>query len=172
MVSSILLLIIACGCFSVKPSSTKSGKKYFETFYVGDEGTQYFIKPISFKSEKSNEDAVLDFTFRYKSEIKDSAIVNFSIKSALIYKSIDSLKISNKNMEVKSDKIKLIFNEKKSSFISRFSTKLSVKEVKDLFNNNEWVLVLYSRSQTEKFSPHRKATKAISVLSDKVFILM
>src|SRR5690606_36572025 len=38
--------LLLCSCVSVKPSTTKSGKKYFETFYV-ENGTQYFIKPLA-----------------------------------------------------------------------------------------------------------------------------
>ncbi len=116
---------------------------------------------------------VADFTFRYKNEIKDSALVNLSIKSALIYKTIVSLKITNKTMEIKSNKIELLFNEKiNSGFVSRFTTKFSLKEIKELFKNNEWEFIIDNQSQTVKYRSHRKANRAISMLRDKVFILM
>ncbi len=161
------------GCLSIKPSSTKSEKNYFETFFVGEAGTQYYIKPILFKAEKSNEDLVLDITFRYRNEIKDSAIVNFSIKSSTIYKTIDSLKLSNNNQKIESEQIVLLFNEKsKTGFISRHSTKFSLKETKEMFNNDAWEIIIYNKNKITKYKPNRKTIRAINAVRDKVFILM
>jgi hypothetical protein len=172
-VSFILISLTFSGCLSIKPSTTKSGKNYFETFFVGEEGTQYFIKPILFKDEKSNEDLILDITFRYRNEIKDSAIVNISIKSSIIYKTIDSLKLSNKIIEIKSNKIELLFNEKnKTGFTSRYSTKFSLKEIKEMFNNDAWEVIIYNQNKISKYKPHRKTIKAISTVRDRVFVLM
>ncbi len=169
----LLLPLMFYSCFSIKPTATKSGKKHFETFYVGDEGIQYFIKPFLFQAEKPNESLALDFTFRYKNEVKDSATVNFSIKSTSINKNIDSLKLSSKNVEIKSDKINLLFNEKnKSDFISRFTTKLSLKEVKELFNESEWKIIIYNQDQSIKYKPHRKTIRVIQRLDNEIFILM
>ncbi|MEN8965436.1 MAG: hypothetical protein ABF250_05560 [Polaribacter sp.] len=171
--SIILFLFMFSGCLSIKPSATKSGKNYFETFYAGKEGTQYFIKPIIFKDEKSNEDLILDITFRYRNEIKDSAIVNISIKSSIVYKTIDSLKLSNKDIEIKSDKVELLFNEKnKTGFTSRYSTMFSLKEIKEMFNNDEWKIIIYKQNKTTTYKPHRKTIRAINTVRDKVFILM
>lgn len=171
--SIILLLFMFSGCLSIKPSATKSGKKYFETFYVGEEGTQYFIKPILFKDEKSKEDLILDITFRYKNKIKDSAIVNFSIKSKVIYKTIDSLKLLNKDIEIKSDNILLLFNEKnKIGFISRYSTKFSLKEIKEMFTNDTWEIIMYNQNKKKKYEPHIKTIRAINAVRENVFVLM
>lgn len=173
LVSFILLLLMFSGCLSIKPSTTKSGKNYFDTFYVGEEGVQYFIKPVLFKDEKSNEDLILDITFRYRNEIKDSAVVNFSIKSSIIYKTIDSLKISNKDIEIKSDKVELLFNEKnKTGFTSRYSTKFSLKEIKEMFNNGAWEMTIYNQNQITRYEPQRKTISAINAVRDNIFVLM
>lgn len=169
----ILILLIFSGCLSIKPSTSKSGKNYFETFFVGEEGTQYFIKPILFKDEKSNEDLILDITFRYRNEIKDSAIVNISIKSSIIYKTIDSLKLSNKDIQIKSSELKLLFNEKnKKEFTSRYSTKFSLNKIKEMFSNDAWEIIIYNQRKIITYKPHRKTTKAINAVKDKVFVLM
>lgn len=169
----ILLLLIFSSCLSIKPSTIKSGKNYFETFYVGKEGTQYFIRPILFKDEKSNEDLVLDITFRYRNEIKDSAIVNFSIKSSMTYNTIDSLKLSNKAFTIKSDKVELLFNEKnKTGFTSRYSTKFSLKGIKEMFTNDAWEVNIYNQNKITTFKPNKKTFKAINTVRDKVFVLM
>lgn len=168
-----LILILLNSCLPIKPSAFKSGKNYFETFFVGEEGTQYFIKPVLFKNEKSNEDLILDITFRYKNEIKDSAILNFSIKSSLLYKTIESLKISNEKCEIENDQLVLLFNEKnKSGFTSRFSTKFSLKEIKNIFNNDDWLITIYEQNKINTYKPKRKTTKAINLVRDNVFILM
>lgn len=173
-----ILLIISLSfllnsCLSIKPSTTKSGKNYFETFYVGKDGVQYFIKPLLFENIESKEDMVVDITFRYKDEIRDSAIVNFSIKSSAIYKNIDSLKVSSKDFKIRNNNVSLLFNEKtKKGFTSRFTTKIALKEIKFLFNENEWNFILYNSTQKNRFKPHRRASKAISTIRDKVFILM
>lgn len=172
-VSLILISIICSGCLSIKPTSTKSGKKYFETFFVGEEGTQYFIRPILFKDEKSNEDLFLDITFRYKNEIKDSATINFSIKSSTIYKTIDSLKLSNKYNKTESDKIVLLFNEKnKAEFTSRYSTKFSLKEIKEMFNDDAWEMIIYNEKKITSYKPHKKSIRTINAVKDRVFVLM
>lgn len=172
-VSFILLLLMFCGCLSIKPSTTKSGKNYFETFFVGDEGTQYFIKPILFIDEKSNENLILDITLRYRNEIKDSAIVNFSVKSSIIYKTIDSLKLSNKDIKIESDQLVLLFHEKsKTGFTSRYSTRFSLKEIKEMFNNDAWEMIIYNQNKITKYKPHRKTIKAINKIRDRVFVLM
>jgi hypothetical protein len=169
----ILLSLIFSACLSIKPSTTKSGKNYFETFYVGEEGTQYFIKPILFKDEKLNEDFILDITFRYKNEIKDSATVNFSINSVSIYKTIDSLKLSNKDIKVKSEQVARLFSEKSNSgFTSRYSTKFSLNEIKEMFNNDGWEMIIYNQNKITRYKPHRNTSRAIKAIRDRVFVLM
>jgi hypothetical protein len=172
-ISFILISLIFSGCLSIKPSTTKTGKNYFETFYVGEEGTQYFIKPILFKEETSNEDLMLDITFRYRNEIKDSAIVNFTIKSLILYKTIDSLKLSNKDIKIESDQLVLLFNEKsKTAFTSRYSTKFSLKEIKEIFNNDAWKMIIYNQNKIATYKPPNKTIRTINTIRDRVFVLL
>ena len=172
-VSLILITLTLSGCLSIKPSTSKSGKNYFETFFVGEEGTQYFIKPILFKDEKSNEELILDITFRYRNEIKDSATVNFIVKSPIIYKTIDSLKISNKDNKVGSEQLDLLFNEKnKRGFTSRYSTRFDLNELKEIFYDDVWEIIIYNENEMIIYKPDRKTIKAINAVRDRVFVLM
>ncbi|WP_154859427.1 hypothetical protein [Cyclobacterium xiamenense] len=169
----IVLSVMCNGCSSIVPPTTNSGKKYFETFYIGKEGTQNFIKPILFKDERSNEELILDMTFRYRNAIKDSAIVNFSIKSATLYKTIDSLKIANEVIQAKSSELELLFNEKnKKGFTSRYSTKASLQEIKEIYSNNTWEITIYFKNQITRYKPQRKTMRAIDAVRDNVFIVM
>lgn len=171
---SILSLLLS-GCLSIKPSSSKSGKNYFETFFVGSEGTQYFINPLKFINKSNNEVISLDITFRYRDEIKikDSAVINFSIESMSIFKAMENIKLSGKDIQINSKEVKLLFNEKKkNNFISRFSTKLSLIDIKRLFSGNNWEVNISDGKQISVFSPTKNSIRAFSIVNDKVFILM
>lgn len=173
ILSFLLILILSTACLSIKPATTKSGKNYFETFFVGEEGTQYFIKPIVFTSGESKEDVFLDFTLRFKDVIKDSATLKFSIESSAMYRSIDSVKIFNDDDTVVSNQIVLLFNEKnKSGFTSRHSTKLSLNELKTLFDNDAWQVLIYHQMEIRSYQPHRRTVRAIHSVRDRVFVLM
>ena len=174
IISSVFLLcFLFTGCLSVKPVTTKSGKNYFETFYVGEEGTQYFIKPLLFKNNGAKEYLIVDITFRYKNEIKDSAIVNFSIKSPIIYKSIDSLVFSNTMIDIGCKKVEHLYSEKTSkSFVSRFTTRIALNEIMKMFNSSKWVFIIYNKNQTILYKPPRRTEKAINIMKDRIFILI
>ena len=170
----VTLLIIFSSCMSIKPGATKSAKKYYETFYVGEEGTQYFIKPLTFNKEDSNEKLLLDITFRYKKVVKDSSKLNFSIISGQqLIKSIDSLKISNDHDDILSKDIGLLFNEKENDeFLSRFTTQIPLENTHQLFKNNNWKFTIYSEKNKLNFNPTNRTQKAIKALSNDVFSIM
>lgn len=161
------------GCLSIKPSGVKSGKNLFETFYVGDDGIQYFIKPLLFENIQNKEEIHVDFTFRYKDKVKDSVIVNLSFQSYNILRIIDSLFISNANQRISSKNNKLLFNEKrKGLIISRFTTKFSLTEFSGMFDNNDWKIIVYKNKTYDTFFSKSKTKKAIKKLQEMVFILL
>ena len=172
-----LPLIIICfsfiSCLSLKNSTSKSGKKNYESFYVGEEGNQYFIKPISFINSQTDELILVDFTFRFKNEIKDSAIINFSIVGPTIYKNIDQLILSNKLMSIKSSNVMPIFHEKNGkNYVSRFTAKIPLSELKDIYNNNEWIFELITKELVLKLTPLNKTKKIIKNLKENIFVIM
>ncbi|MDD4149393.1 MAG: hypothetical protein PHE33_05135 [Bacteroidales bacterium] len=173
ILSALSVLIFFTGCLTMKPAGVKSGKKLVETFYVGEDGTQYFIKPIIFYNTQNKEKILVDFTFRYKNEVKDSVIVNFSLHSANIFKNIDSLSLSNTVNKIISSDIQLMFNEKRNDlFDSRFSTKILLVEFKEMFENSDWTInVYYEKSYNTYVSP-KKTKKTIMSLQDNIFIIL
>jgi hypothetical protein len=97
---------------------------------VGEEGMQYFIKPLIFKSQQKGEEALPDFTFRYKNEIKDSAIVNISIEGPELYKEIDGIAFSNGDEQYELSEVKLLYNSgSKSGYVSRFTAEFKFMPV-------------------------------------------
>ena len=167
------VFILCYGCSSIKPSTTKSGKAYFETFYAGEGGNQYFIKPLSFKASTPEEAVLVDMTFRYRDTIKDSSLVNFSITSPKLYKAIDSLSFTNSAMRVVANDVNLLYNEKaKKGFTSRFTTKIPLSAVQKMFADEDWMCTLYYPTKTVTYTPNAKTMKAIAALRQNVFILM
>lgn len=164
-------LVIFSSCFSVKPGATKSGGKLYETFFVGEEGTQYFIKPLKFTNEHS-EFLKLDITCRYKTEIKDSAIVNISFLSNELFKSIDSLKIYNGEHATLINELNLLFAERSKDMYSiRFSTKVNLADIKILFSRNDWGLIPYRNGESSLYTPQKATKKKIDKLNYEVFEL-
>lgn len=168
-------LITLQGCFSVKPNSQKSTQKLIETFFVGEEGTQYFIKPFSFENKETNENLLVDFSFRYKDKIaeKDSAVLNISIVANGVYKKLDRFVIEKNDLKVLQEKTTLLFNErKKDLFVSRFTTHLSLLDIQKLFDSNDWKIEIKSKQKNMTFYPSKRTTKAIEGVKNEVFVLM
>jgi hypothetical protein len=161
------------GCLSIKPAGVKSGKNLFEAFYVGEEGTQYFLKPLIFLNLQNNEEIYIDFTFRYKNEVKDSVLLNFTLQSKNIYKYIDSLSLSSPTITINSDDIGLLFNEKRNTFFnSRFTTKISLIEFNKMFKSVDWTIKIFYDETFMSYVPEKKTRKALKALQEKLFVLL
>lgn len=170
IIASICLLY---GCLAIKPGSVKSGKNLFETFFVGDAGTQYYIKPIDFENTTGASRVAMDFTFRYKNEIKDSVIINFSILDAKLIKNLDQLTLKNATTTINCQQVELLFNEKnKNLFLSRFSTKASLADFAPLFSDNIWTLTTSNKNEKTSYKSTAKTSKTIQKLEEVVFVLL
>ena len=166
-----VFVLFLSGCVSIKPGGVKSGKNLYETFFAGDDGTQYFIKPLSFKSQTSNR-LIIDFTFRYKDQLKDSAFVNMSFLNSELIRNVDSLKISNGSATIVLINLKSLFNEKiQAEYNSRYSTKGSLSEINQLFKNNDWTIKVYKQNIISNYNTPKDTRKKIDKLRDRIFIL-
>ena len=169
----LLSILFFNGCLSLKSISAQSGaSSLYETFFVGELGTQYFIKPISFKEVERKDKIFLDFTFRYKNIIEDSAIINFSVNSTEIFKNVDSLEIKNEIKNISSNKLKLMYNEKlNKKLISRFSCNILLEDVCQIFKNENWHINIYIDSVKYSFYSSKKTKKTLKKVCDNLFIL-
>jgi len=168
---NIFILIAAIslfsGCMGIKSGATKSGASLYDTFFAGDAGTQYFINPLSFVGS-NNDDLLIDFTFRYKDQVKDSVICNFSITSNEKLKKIDSAMLTGKDTNVKCENIALLFNDKKGDqFISRFSSRLLFADFNKLFNTTNFNV----KVDNTVYEHSSKTQKSIETLRKKLFVL-
>ncbi|GAB5523615.1 MAG: hypothetical protein Roseis2KO_14870 [Roseivirga sp.] len=171
--SFLLIAMLACvSCLPVKPGATKSGGGLYETFFVGDEGTQYFIKPLEIKGEQKNEMS-LDMTFRYKNDINTSVTVNFSVISDSNLRQIDSLLVVNSQYSLSLTNADYMYSEKvKTGYRSRFSAKAGLKDVKSAFADGNWLLYLYKGPDLLKFKGDKGLAKKIASLNSEVFDLV
>ena len=164
----IILTFFTSGCMMLRPGAVKSGKHLYESYFMGNAGIQYFIKPITLKFKNENFFET-DFTFKYLRNLNDSAVMNFSIKHENnLYKRIDTLLLANNNSTIHIISPTLLYNERLNHhYISRFSTKLTQREVRMLFANQNWVI----RFGGVSFIPSEKTKKNINKLNDSVFKL-
>ncbi len=165
---AVLLIVPSCG--RVKPSTSKGGGALYETFYVGEEGTQYFIKSLSFESD--DKSLLVDFTFRYLDRVEGDAIMNFTLVAEGKVKSIDSLRLENHLSNILSSDIKLLFNEKtKKDNISRFSSHIALADLNDLVDGGNWVIWIYEEDATTVFKPTPKTLQSLQKLERSIFDL-
>jgi len=176
MIHKIIFLPVLFFCFSVFfpfISGCSSSDELYKTFFVGDFGTQYFIQPLDFTNNlHNNEKLSVDFTFRFKTTLKDSSIVNISLISALPFKVVDSIKIGNDSGSMVLKNLSVLFSEKSDgNFISRFTTKGFLPDIKQLFNNSNWVFIAYTQGHSFKYVTPEGTRKKIEELYSNVFTM-
>jgi hypothetical protein len=169
-----LFFMFLLACSSMKPGSSGPSKGLFETFYVGDDGMQYFIKPLVFEDNSNRNKLEMDLLFRYKNEIKDSATLNLSLIGEIFIKEVDSLVLSNNKLKTVTNEVSLMFNEKgKEGFHSRCNTKVPFGEVVQLFENSDWKITVYGQNeQTITYLATKRTSKSIEGLNADVFVLI
>jgi len=164
--------LLLCSCVSVKPSTTKSGKKYFETFYV-ENGTQYFIKPLALSGLGSDGDLLMDFTFRDGQSSTKTAILNLSIYRDEKVASIDSLLIYSESSHFSATTPKLLFHERsKKGFVSRYTAGIGSSDITTLFEGDDWKILIYSQGNPLEYSATKETKKAIATLDEDLFALL
>ena len=135
--SLILLLALCCSaCMAVKPSASKTKPKLYETFYRGQEGNQYFIKPLSFKDNNGAE-LSMDLTFRVnpKAEQQDSAYVNMTFFEVPDRFSNGSIELNNEMASLSFENPITLFKEEgKSGLNVRFSVQLPYDGLRELLS--------------------------------------
>jgi len=168
---SLCFLFFFCGLAQTKNSKGKVSK-YYESFFVGEEGTQYFLKPMEFTSNR--ESLWIDFSFRYKDKIKGEAIVNFSINSEDIFKSLSSITFTNEIDKYTYTSINLLFNEKNGdgNFTSRFSVNIPLEDLNTLFKGINWTISPAFEKGISTFKPSRKTIKILELFKNDLFVLL
>lgn len=164
--STLLVFIIGC-------SAAQSAKGLYETFYIGNDGLQYFIHPLTFNGISDNDNELkIDLTCKYKTVIKDSSIVNISLISAKNIRSIDSIIIRSDSCSVLLNDLNIMYTERNGeSFISRFTTKSPLRGIKQLFDKSDWLFIVYAQNQSFKYITPANTQEKIDALNYNIFML-
>ncbi len=171
-----LLIISSFLTISIGLSSTVQAqrvRKYYETFYVGERGTQYFIKPLELASENTSDALLLDITFRYKQDVTDTVVINFSVIGESIYKKLDQFVMKHDAGTVAGQNIKQLYSEKhKKGFLSRYTLQVTTEELYQLFSSkNGFSITLKQGSEINMFSLTGKGEKSVIFLIENLFVL-
>jgi hypothetical protein len=165
------MLFLHTGCISVKPTGQKSAKKLYESFFVGEEGLQYFIKPLDFNAQ-ATDILLLDITFRYKNAIRDTTFVNFSFVDKAVINKVDSLRITNNSDTIVLKKMQKLFVERnKKGFRSRYTSRVLLSDITMLFKDSNWQLTLYGEAKTTVYTAPKGTKKNIDKLEFEIFSL-
>ena len=165
------IIIALQGCLSINLAGVKSSGKLYETFYTGDGGTQYFIKPLPFKNE-AKERLKIDLTFRNGGKIEDTVIVNLSLFNKGLLKKIDSLSIDNGSFNLVIKSIHNLFREKnKDQFVERFTAIAALPGLTELFKKNKWNIRIYSQDSLIQYTTPGATQKKLGKLNNDIFSL-
>ncbi len=162
-------IFVLSSCMGARMPMSGKRDKLVETFFIEKGITQYFIKPLMLKGEKKGA-LYLDFTFRDQGVPNDSATVNFSVEDENTLKKVESLSLTTSGQTASVNGITfLLTKDRGGSFESRYSSNMSLDEVKELFEHAEWQATVVNDGSAMRFSSNGKTEKAIEKLNDRVF---
>lgn len=172
---SMVFILISCG-FNPggKVNSGRSKSKLYQSFFVGEEGTQYFIDRILFENRKSENYLFADFTFRHSNTKRSSVTFNFSLNSKVYVSQMDSLALLADESVFMAENIKIMFTEKQDGrFVSRFTSSISLDHLKQLMKAPEPKIRLFYKGSdgSQALEPHPKTFKKIQRLNEDLFFI-
>jgi len=149
-----------------------ANSKLFESFYIGNGKTNYFIKSLKFKgSEKSK--LFMDFTLNMVKENDNAVTINFSIINKEETITVDSMFINSYNELVILNSLYLLFLEKnKNRVLSRYTSKIDLQEALNLFKSNEWNITVHSNGVKHNFKNTHTTMRKIDYLNENLFMIL
>ncbi len=165
------LVIASVTACTIKPGRTGKANKVYETFYLGDKGTQYFIKPLAFSST-GNEELSMDITFRSTGQLTDTAAINVSIFSAEQIKDIKTITFTAADVEERIMQSKLLFVQpKKDLFESRFTIPMPSTVLENYVASTDHKIDILTPSTNLTFTPDKRTLKQFNALTVLLFSL-
>jgi len=161
----LLLCFIGCGINS-------SNSKLFESFFVGESGIQYFIKPLEFRGENKTK-LLMDITIIMKNVNENKATVNFSLIGNKVITIIDSMSITQSNQKMFLQNIEPLFFEKqKNHFVARYTSKANTEKIIYYFKRNNWNIHIYSDNEKYGYVSSEKTAKKIKYINKNLFSII
>lgn len=165
----VLTLLFLIGCGGLKPVGAGKSGGLYETFYTGETGMQYFIKPLEFESLDTKESLLLDIVFRENEIATDSALVNISVFTTAKFSPGGNVTATTPKGQITFDFERVIFKEKLKNFYEvRLGTKCSPKEIREFIKGDIELLSVMSDQMKYSFQPTKKTKKSLSKISASV----
>jgi hypothetical protein len=148
-----IFALYSVSCVNIK--TTGKAAKYVETFYVQEGNTQYFIKPLYYKSEESNE-LLVDFTLRDSTKQPPVRML-FTINSEKGIRGHSECSVKIREDQKHSAKkiyakpVKKGYNYRYEAIVPYNDFVLIIRENEDIFVNiGESIMQFKARGKTEK----------------------
>ena len=149
-----------------------TNNKLFESFYVGNGKTNYFIKSLKFKGPEKSK-LFMDLTLNVAKENDNAVIINFSIINIKETITVDSMFINSDTNLVSLNMLHLLFLEKnKNQVLSRYTSKIDLQEALNLFKNSEWNVTTHSNGVKHIFKNTHKTMRKIDYLNEYLFMIL
>ena len=130
IITLLFTLLISCGGVKIAGGGSKANKLY-EVFYIKNGVTQYFVKPLKYKSKDIK--FTMDYTLR--SDVKKDGFIvcNFSTFSEKPIKKIETFKLNIDGKKYEFKELEKVFLEKqKNDYHLRYTSKLSFEDYSKL----------------------------------------
>lgn len=170
---NIFVLFITCLLFaSCATVGTGSVRKKYISQFVGDEGIQYFIKPITFKADNNNT-LVADFTFRHGEEnLNDTVMLNYTVRTDSKMTKLKDFCICFDNKEIAATSTTTLYKEKDKDFVTRYSSVFQYKQLREAYKNQTFSLKTITTDGEVEYKPTTKSSKLIQGLDESIFQLL
>jgi hypothetical protein len=160
----LVLSIISTSCLKIQSKGRAS--KYYETFLLQGGGTQYFIKPIEFKSNR----ILFSTDFILKDNISDtsSVVCNFTFSSPTSYKPLKGLSFIVDNQELSVLSMDKIYIEKTKNYDYRYTTTLRYQDFKLVFSKPLQFIKIKDGEQEVKILPNASFVKKAKYVRENI----
>ncbi len=158
ILSIVISISLLSSCVGFNPRASKGGKELYETFYVGENKTQYFIRPIELEQDDSK--FKIDFTFRDLGNTKSDVTTNFSIISESPAANPDSIIFETDSASIKGKNLSKLFLEKDNDeYHLRTTSELTFEELDQIFQSKKLVIKVYTKKKDFIFTSEGKFDK-------------
>lgn len=164
---SSLIILTFLSCSKVKPgASAKSGGLY-ESFYLGPDQNQYFIKPLEF--EYDDYELHADFTFKKLKDSLSPITLNFTITSDIVIKDIQYYEIAGERVNKLQ---KLFLEQNRNDFEIRFTSELSFNSFSKFMKMQDPIILIESDYLSNNFTATNSTKKKMGKLNEGLIQLM
>lgn len=170
---NILLLFMVCLlCSSCATIGTGSIRKKYMSQFVGDEGIQYFIKPIAFEADDTSTLSA-DFTFRHgELNLNDTVMVNYTVRSKEKRARLKNFCICTPENTADAISTTTLYKEKDKYFVTRYSSVFLYKQLREAYKNQSFDLKIITETSEVEYKPTAKSIKLIQALDESIFQLL